>query len=303
MSLIEFQKVTKIYRKGFRAIKVPSVVDLSFTVEEGRIVGFVGPNGAGKTTSIKMMMGLVRPTSGTILIQGKKAPAPESRTGISFLSEQPYFYDHLTVLESLHFAYRLNRLAPHRMQEEIRRVLEKVKLTDAQKKKVREMSKGMQQRLNMAQALLGDARIYILDEPMSGLDPIGRTLFRSIFRELVSQGKSIFFSTHILDDIEQVCDSVVVLSKGKLTYQGAIADILDKGFIGTDIRVDTVSDAVRTHLLAAGFDVTDPFPGTSLIFIPAGKDPRTCQELLYERKIFPKSIESRRTSLEALLYG
>lgn len=303
MALIEFDRVSKIYRKGFLAVKVPAVVDLSFSVDENHITGFVGPNGAGKTTSLKMLMGLVHPTSGTIKIRGKSAPAPESRERIAFLSEQPYFYDHLTVRESLRFAYRLNHLPPADMHRDIDRVLQKVDLSDSAGKRVRELSKGMQQRLNMAQALLGDAHVFILDEPMSGLDPLGRTLFRSLFRELIEQGKSIFFSTHILDDIEQVCDRVVVLAKGRLTYQGEIAELLERGFLGTDVLVATLDAQTRDRLRALGAHVSDTAVGTSLIFVPRDHDVRACQKILYEKGYFPESITNRHHSLETILYG
>jgi ABC-2 type transport system ATP-binding protein len=303
MTLIEFHNVSKQYRRHFWTPSLAVVSDLSFSVKEGTVVGFIGPNGAGKTTSLKMLMGLVRPTKGRLVLNGRDAGQPQSRKGIAFLSEQPYFYDHLTVLESITFAYQLCGLPPAGAQSEIARALETVKLTDVNARKVKELSKGMQQRLNMACALLGNPFLYILDEPMSGLDPLGRTLFRTIFRDLAQQGKTIFFSTHILDDIELLCDSIVVLAKGKLTYDGPITPLLDQGFLGTDITVHTLREEDRRSLAGMGYAVSEPFPGISRIFVPKDRMPREVQQWLFEHGIFCESIERRNESLETLLYG
>ncbi len=303
MSLLEFKEVTKSYRKHFWTSRFTAVDELSFRVEEKRIVGFVGPNGAGKTTSIKMLLGLVKPTSGTILLNGRPVSDPKSRVGIAYLSEQPYFYEHLSVWESLEFGYKLMKLPSAARKKEIDRVLETVELTEVAGKRVLELSKGMQQRLSMAQALLGDAHAFIFDEPMSGLDPLGRALFRTIFRSLTERGKSIFFSTHILADIESLCDEIVVLSKGKLVYQGEVDRVLAQGFLGTDIRVSSLDQSLRGQLSDVGCDVSDSSPEESTIFVPKTGDPEWVQKLLFEKGVFCKSITRRNTSLENLLYA
>ncbi|MBD3344277.1 MAG: ATP-binding cassette domain-containing protein [Chitinivibrionales bacterium] len=302
MLAIEFSGVTKIYRKGLRAKKVPAVVDLSFSVEENRIVGFVGPNGAGKTTSLKMLTGLVTPTAGTITIRGVPSHKPKARAGISFVSEQPYFYGHLSVRESLEYLYKLNRLSPSEMHKETDKALATVNLHKSVDKKVKELSKGMQQRLNIAQALLGDPSLFIMDEPMSGMDPPGRALFRKIFKQLAREGKTIFFSTHILQDIEQLCDNVVVLTQGRLKYEGPISELLTKGFLGTRITTKTLPDAVSKSLADKGYSISKGNGSTNTIFVPKEKNAEECQKVLAVNEIFPIQIENQRMSLEKVLY-
>jgi ABC-2 type transport system ATP-binding protein len=229
MNAIDFLQVTKIYKKGFFATKIPALVDCSFSVAPGLITGFVGPNGAGKTTAIKIIMGLVRPDSGVIKVLGKDPRDPCSRREIAFISEQPYFYSHLTVGETLMFASRLHGRKSIDLRGDIDTALTRVDLQGQDKRKIRDLSKGMQQRCSMAQALLLKARLLVLDEPLSGLDPPGRTLFRSILLSLAETGVTVFFSTHILDDVALVCQNVVVLSNGKSEYGSPIAGLLDRG--------------------------------------------------------------------------
>ncbi|NLE02081.1 MAG: ABC transporter ATP-binding protein [Fibrobacter sp.] len=302
MNAIDLKNTTKIYRKGFRALKVPAVVDLSMSVKKGLITGFVGPNGAGKTTTIKMIIGLVLPSSGTVTINGISSNLPKSRTGVAYLSEQPYLYAHLSVVESLQFASSLMKLSPDIRNKEIERVLSIVGLSDRERTKVKEMSKGMQQRLNMAIALLGDPHTYILDEPMSGMDPPGRRLFRNIFKDLGSRGKTVFFSTHVLDDIEAVCDEVIVLSKGKLAYCGAVGELLDRGFLGTDLVIDGVDKDTVDLLVESGCTVESFVNGTAHLFLPAEKDTSTIQKQLYSKNITFRQISTRSKSMEEILY-
>lgn len=237
MNVIELRNVSKFYRKDFWTPRLSAVTNLSISVKKGVVTGFVGPNGAGKTTTIKMIMGLIRPSEGKVSICGKDAFLPKSRKGVAYLCEQPYFYAHLTVSETLKFTADLLGLPSKSITDEIKSVLSVVELSEKNDVKVKELSKGMQQRLTMACALVGDPQILILDEPMSGMDPPGRRLFRKLFRDLVNKGKTIFFSTHVLDDIESVCDEVIVLSKGKLVFSGEVKTLLEKGFLGTDMVV------------------------------------------------------------------
>jgi ABC-2 type transport system ATP-binding protein len=302
MAFLELSHVTKVYRKGFTARKVPAVVDLSFSLAEQGIVGFVGPNGAGKTTSIKMALGLLRPTGGAIRLMDREASEPASRRDTSFVSEQPYFYTHLTAVESLRFALSLRGDQTTGSVAGIREALETVGLADHGGKKVRDLSKGMQQRLNMAQALLGDPSFYIFDEPMSGLDPPGRSLFRRIFRELRDRGKTIFFSTHILEDIEALCSRVIVLSRGSLAYDGSVDALLARGFMGTELTAGALPAEVRAGLIAGGCTISDPAAGVVQIFVPAGQDVRAAQKRLAAAQVFCTSIVQRRLSLETLLY-
>jgi len=301
MIAIDLSHVTKIYRKGFRAIKVPAIVDCSFSVREGSVTGFAGPNGAGKTTTIKLLMGLVFPTSGKITIYGMTAVSPASRKHVAFLSEQPYFYNHLTVQETLKFHGRLLGIAPAVLSRRTGEILEDLQLAEKKNTRVRELSKGLQQRLNMASVLIGDFSLFVLDEPMSGMDPPGRALFRSVFRRLKLSGKTIFFSTHVLEDIESVCDEVVVLSKGRLSYSGGVRDLLDKGFSGTEITVPVLSPAVRSLLQSKGLSITNS-PECDLIHLPQTCDNKTVLEELYRNGVFPSGIQRRTRPLEELLY-
>lgn len=302
MNVIEFSHVSKIYRKGFLAKKVPAVVDLSFSVRQGAVTGFVGPNGAGKTTVIKMILGLVHPTGGVIRLNGTDAGDPAGRKDCAFISEQPYFYQHLTVTEALVFAARLHGRGGALLSREIGRTLESVDLVNCVQRKIRELSKGMQQRLAMAQALLLQSKILIFDEPMSGMDPPGRGLFRKILLSLASKGTTIFFSTHILDDIEQLCNDVVVLSKGRLEYQGPISKILQKGFMGFDLIVPPLSGNFQNELRNMGYEVEAAGEASVHIFVPSKEDLSVCQRWLNERGVLCDSLTKRTLPLEEVLY-
>jgi ABC-2 type transport system ATP-binding protein len=303
MYSIEIKNLTKIYRKGFWGIKVLAVEDISFDVHSGCVTGFVGPNGAGKTTTIKTIMGLVRPQSGDVRVHGCSITDYRARNSVAYLSEQPYFYGHLTSWESLAFASHLLNIDKKNIGAEIDRVLDLVELSHKSKSKVKEMSKGMQQRLNMAQALLGKPKLMILDEPMSGMDPPGRRLFRTLFKDLAQSGVTIFFSTHVLEDIESVCERVVVLSKGKKTYDGAVKELLDKGFKGTEIELEQNPVLVAEQIKNAGCSIDQLSESCWVICVPAGIDSSTILEMLSTNKLYPSRIERRKSSMEELLYS
>jgi len=303
MAVLEVQSVSKAFRAELWSRRVMAVRELSFSLDREGIVGFVGPNGAGKTTTIKIVLGLMRPTSGTVTLYGRPALDPASRRAVAYVSEQPYFYTHLTVAESLGFIADLRGIARGSVAAEIRRVLDAVDLADASGRKVRELSKGMQQRLNMAQALMGDPELFIFDEPMSGMDPPGRSLFRRLFADLRRAGKTIFFSTHILEDVEALCDRVVVLSKGERTYDGPVADLLARGFEGTELAVSGLTAAARDELTGQGCTVRDAGPGLQAIFVPAGSDVHRAQDVVRRAGLYCESIVQRRKSLETLLYA
>ena len=302
MDAIELKNVTKVYRKGFRAIKIAAIQNLSLSIRKHRVTGFIGPNGAGKTTTLKMIMGLVRPSAGTISLLGTDASSSSARKGVAYLSEQPYFYGHLTVSEMLRFAGNLLNLSPRKLSADIDRVLSLVELKENGSTKVKELSKGMQQRLNMAQALLGDPHTLILDEPMSGMDPPGRSLFRRLLKNLSDKGTTIFFSTHVLDDIEAVCDDVIVLSRGKLTYAGRIAGLLEQGFLGIEMVVSSLDEAAVAQVQSFGCEVTRGTDGDYMVFLPEKRNSETVQGYLCSRNVVFRSIVKRSKSLEELLY-
>ncbi|MGK5091509.1 ABC transporter ATP-binding protein [Deltaproteobacteria bacterium TL4] len=213
MSAILLNQVSKWYRDHqFRRIYL--IDALSLEVQSGEVFGFLGANGAGKTTTLKMIVGLSLPSSGSIQLFGKASSDPEARRTISFLPEQPQFPRNLKPHDFLNFSARLSKIPVTRSK--IDQLLEQLGLSDAKNKAIHTFSKGMQQRLGIAQALLPDPQLLILDEPMSGLDPIGRQEVANLLLELKHQGKTIFFSTHILNDAQLLCDRISFLKKGKL---------------------------------------------------------------------------------------
>lgn len=202
---------------------------LTLTVSQGEVFGFLGPNGAGKSTTIKLILGFLRADSGDISILGKRTHLEEFRNDIGYLSEFPCFYGHLTARETLLLSGRLSGMGDDLLAERIPNLLDRLNLHDAIDRRVRDFSKGMKQRLGMANALIHDPQLLVFDEPMSGLDPLGRYLVKEILYELRGVGKTIFFSSHILSDIEEICDRISVIHKGHQLYVGTLADFLPKG--------------------------------------------------------------------------
>jgi ABC-2 type transport system ATP-binding protein len=226
MTAIDILGLEKIYSVGFWRKKPKCALKpLHLRVEEGEIFGFLGPNGAGKTTTLKMLMGLVYPTAGSAKILGMDINDPHMKAQIGFLPEQPYFYDYLTAGELLNYYGQLSGVAPKDRERKVRAVLERVGLPDVMRVQLRKFSKGMLQRVGIAQAILHDPRIVFFDEPMSGLDPMGRREVRDLMEELKHEGKTVFFSTHILSDAEALCDRVAIIHLGELRSVGAVADL------------------------------------------------------------------------------
>jgi ABC-2 type transport system ATP-binding protein len=226
MSAVEILGLEKTYSVGFWR-KRPKVAlkPLHLKVEEGEIFGFLGPNGAGKTTTLKMLMGLVFPTGGSARILGMDINDPQMKAQIGFLPEQPYFYDYLTAHELLDYYGRLSGVPGKELPLRIEKVLERVGLKDIRGVQLRKFSKGMLQRVGIAQAILHEPKIVFFDEPMSGLDPMGRREVRDLMEQLKQEGKTVFFSTHILSDAEALCDRVAVIHQGELRAVGAVAEL------------------------------------------------------------------------------
>jgi ABC-2 type transport system ATP-binding protein len=223
---IEILGLEKTYSVGFwRKRPKRALHPLHLAIDEGEIFGFLGPNGAGKTTTLKMLMGLVFPSAGSAKILGMELDDPGMKAQIGFLPEQPYFYDYLTARELLRYYGQLSGMDSRGLGAKVDTVLEKVGLRDAMNVQLRKFSKGMLQRAGIAQAILHDPKVVFLDEPMSGLDPMGRREVRGLIEELKQEGKTVFFSTHILSDAEALCDRVAVISQGKLRGTGAVAEL------------------------------------------------------------------------------
>lgn len=226
MFAIEILGLEKTYSVGFwRKRPKYALRPLQLTVEEGEILGFLGPNGAGKTTTLKLLMGLVFPTSGSARILGKDWTDPVVKAQIGFLPEQPYFYDHLTARELLEYYAQLSGVPAKERGARAQAMLARVGLPDVGGVQLRKFSKGMLQRVGIAQAILHDPKVLFLDEPMSGLDPMGRREVRDLIEQLKKEGKTVFFSTHILSDAEALCDRVAIIHLGELRGVGAVADL------------------------------------------------------------------------------
>jgi len=226
MAVLELSGISKSYRTHLSLRKYWILRDLTLSVREGEIFGFIGTNGAGKTTTIKLAIGLIFPDGGTIRIFGEDARRVGLRRRIGFLPENPYFYDYLTGVEFLDFHARLFGLGSQERRRRVQDLLERVGLGNRGDRQLRHYSKGMLQRIGLAQALINDPDLVILDEPMSGLDPIGRREVRDIILDLKARGRTVFFSTHILSDTETICDRVGMLVRGTLKAVGAIDDLV-----------------------------------------------------------------------------
>ena len=227
--MIRVEGISKTYPTGFWRKRVGILFDLSFTIRRNEIVGFLGPNGAGKTTTIKILNHLAFPDSGKVSILGEDAGLhPEKRRRIGFMPEQPYFYEYLTGKEFLHLCGRLNGMEKGAIASRSGEMLHRVGLEGAGNRAIRKYSKGMMQRLGLAQALLHDPELVILDEPMSGLDPMGRMEVRNLIRDLKDAGKTVFFSSHIISDVEVLCDRVILLHKGRKVAEDSVNDLMGK---------------------------------------------------------------------------
>ena len=233
--MIELSNITKIY--GQKKV----VNNLSLTIKKGAVFGFLGPNGAGKTTTIKMIVGLTRPDFGRVTIGGESPDHALTREIIGFMPEAPYFYDHLTGLEFLQFCSQLFS-PPSYTQEHYTQILKKIGIYEARNQMIRTYSKGMKQRLGFAQAIVNDPQYIFLDEPLDGLDPIGRRELKKIIKELKHLGKTIFFNSHILFDTEELCDEIGIIHNGMLLYAGAVKEFtngktLEEQFVATVEKV------------------------------------------------------------------
>jgi ABC-2 type transport system ATP-binding protein len=225
--------VLKSISKAFTvAQKKKAIIDqLNLTVPSGTVLGVLGPNGAGKSTTIKMIMDFIRPDSGEVLICGKSHRDPQSRKKVGFLPEHPYYYDNLTSWELLTFIGKTSGMSRDTIRQRGNILLEKLQLIHAANDLLRTYSKGMQQRVGFAACLLHEPDLLILDEPLSGLDPIGRHLIISLLEELKNEQKTIFFSSHILNDIERICDSVAILNHGRLLFCDKLSQCTQNGTI------------------------------------------------------------------------
>ena len=251
-AVIRAEGLSKIFRVGFFARKVRAVEDLSFEVRSGEIFGLLGPNGAGKTTTIKMLLGFVTPSRGAAFVGEAPAGSIEARRRLGYLPENPALYEFLRGDEYLIFAGRLAGLSRADAVKQCTALLEKVGLAGRADRPIRRFSKGMVQRLGLAQALIGDPQTVILDEPMSGLDPIGRKDVRDIILGLRDEGRTVLFSTHILSDVEAICDRVGIMVDAQLTDCGALTDLVAPGARAVELTVESAAPELVSRLQQQG---------------------------------------------------
>lgn len=247
--VVQTEQLSKIFRVGFWGKRVTAVEGLNLEVRRGEVFGFLGPNGAGKTTTLKMLMGLIYPTSGQAWLFGQDLGDPQTKARLGFLPESPYFYDYLTSREFLGFYGHLFGLWGAVLDKRIDELLELVGMMHAKDLQLRKFSKGMLQRVGIAQALINDPELVVLDEPMSGLDPIGRKEVRDLILRLKESGKTVLFSSHILHDAEVLCDRVAMILKGRLVACGRVTDLLDQGASHqVELVVDRLTPEGLDHL-------------------------------------------------------
>jgi ABC-2 type transport system ATP-binding protein len=249
---IQVDKLEKTFRQGFFMRRVDAVRGISFAVEEGEIFGFLGPNGAGKTTTIKMLTGLIRATGGSAEVFGAKVPSPQAMSRVGFLPENPYVYPYLTPREFVELAGRLSGLHGADLRQRARASLERTGILYAADRQVRRLSKGMLQRTGLAAAMVADPELLLLDEPMSGLDPVGRKEVRDLILEEKKRGKTIFFSTHILSDVETLCDRVVILRQGEVVVTGKVRDLLRTEARHIEVTLADAPDHLARELTGDG---------------------------------------------------
>jgi ABC-2 type transport system ATP-binding protein len=264
-------------------------------VEDGEIFGFLGPNGAGKTTTLKLLMGLVFPTTGSARILGHEWTDPSVKAQIGFLPEQPYFYDHLTAHELLEYYGQLSGVPAKQRKQRVEQVLQQVGLRDVKGVQLRKFSKGMLQRVGIGQAILHDPKLVFFDEPMSGLDPMGRREVRDLMEQLKHEGKTVFFSTHILSDAEALCDRVAIIHRGELRGVGAIEDLTSS--VQGKVEVIWQGAQVPASIKALGAEI-HVTPDRVRAIIDESQQDAVIDALRRERQRLV-AITSVRTSLEA----
>jgi ABC-2 type transport system ATP-binding protein len=254
---IVVEGLQKTFRQGFFMRRVEAVKGISFAVESGEIFGFLGPNGAGKTTTIKILTGLIRATGGRAAVFGHVTPSPEAMKNVGFLPENPYIYPYLTPREFVTLSARLSGLTGSHLRQRVEGSLERTGIAYAADRQVRRLSKGMLQRTGLAAAMVSDPELLLLDEPMSGLDPVGRKEVRDLILEEKKRGKTVFFSTHILSDVETLCDRVVILRRGETVVSGAVRDLLRAEVRRVEVTLADVSPALRERLVGYGLSVEE----------------------------------------------
>ncbi len=255
--VLEVKGLRKVFHIGFFRKRVEAVKNASFSVRRGEIFGLLGPNGAGKTTTIKSVLRLIFPTEGEIKIFGQAADDREAAKRIGYMPENPYVYQYLKPLEFLDLCGRLTGIPKAERRDRSEEMIDKVGLRHAVDRPIGKFSKGMMQRVGLAQALLHDPELLVLDEPMSGLDPIGRKEVRDVLLEQRARGKTLLFTSHILSDVELLCDRVVIMQRGEIKSEGRVHDLLESAGRNVEIRLSGASAALKESLSSRGVVVDE----------------------------------------------
>lgn len=270
---------------------------ISLDVKEGESFGFLGHNGAGKTTTIKLILNLIRPTSGSIKIFGKDSRRNDAREQIGFIAEQPYFYDHLTVKETLSLYAALAGLKGEDRNKKIKKSLERVGLIDRIHSPIRTLSKGLTQRIALAQAIVAEPRLLILDEPFSGLDPIGRAEFRDIFTDLRSKGVTLFLSSHILHDVELLCDRISIMKKGEVKGVFDIRSIAEDSPPEYEIALHKSENLTK---ILADLSIRQDYGDCVVIRSSSQEDAERLVQMAIKEKVCVESFVRLKPSIEEL---
>lgn len=298
---IETQDLTKDFNVGFWRPRPYRALDgLNLQIESGEIFGFLGPNGAGKSTTLKLLMQLLYPTRGVARILGRPAGDLSVRRRIGFLAENPYYYDYLTAEELLIYFARLFGYRGTDVKARVSRVLDEVAIGAERRLRLRQFSKGMIQRVGLAQALINDPEVVFLDEPMSGLDPIGRKQVRELILQLRERGCTVFFSSHILSDAEALCSRVGIVAQGRLVASGRMADILAFELKGWELVVSHVSEPAKSELERRAVRMTPVSDGRYTVQLSADVPPEQLMHDLGSHGAHVVSLNPVRETLEDL---
>jgi ABC-2 type transport system ATP-binding protein len=264
-AVLRVEDLHKTFAIGFFRKKVEAVRGVGFEVKKGEIFGLLGPNGAGKTTTIKMILRLIFPMKGRIELFGDPSAGPAAMARLGYLPENPYIYQYLRPLEFLDLCARLCGMDRERRDRRARELIERVGLGHAADRPIGKFSKGMMQRIGLAQALIHEPELLILDEPMSGLDPIGRKEVRDLIVEQHRAGTTILFTSHILSDVELLCDRVGILQRGKMSHYGRLDELLHAQRRRVELELEAASDPLREELRAMGAELLDVGPKTHVV--------------------------------------
>jgi ABC-2 type transport system ATP-binding protein len=298
-TVLKVNQLAKTFSKPFTGRKVHAVKGVTFEVAQGEVFGFLGPNGAGKTTTIKMLTGLIRATSGSATLFGEAIPSPSAMARVGFLPENPYVYPYLSPREFVTLCARLSGLGGRGLDGKVEAILERVGMGHAMDRAVRALSKGMLQRVGLAAALVHGPELLILDEPMSGLDPMGRKEVRDIIAEEARAGRTVFFSTHILGDVESLCDRVCMLRRGEVVVSGSLRELLDTGLHRSEVTLTGVTPELRAAIAELGIAGHD-MAGAWILEVEGHDKTRAVLERALAAGASVDAVTPKRETLEAI---